>query len=314
MGKLCSKGAQTSTTTAKEEKTNPDPTNPSLIEEEKEITGIDYKSKADEVYDLQETKYNYFQKINFADFLYSLVQYSAENATLEDDYSKINLDFSMNDPFFSETFSTDSFQLFLENKILKHKSILEEVLENEQVSIIFKETFLTVNNGLGLKLSQNEQSKGVEEVDKNTIVKKGNALAYGILYCGGPNYVKVRALFNIFKENDKIKTSDNFSNFLLSVFIIASYGMASARNKLSKFEEIGGIDKEQLKKLLDTSELKDSQNLVTVTNGLIFGPDLSSSLSYEEFRQLFENDSKKRSLFFLLNPSGVRYMLQKNNV
>ena len=38
--------------------------------------------------------------------------------------------------------------------------------------------------------------------------------------------------------------SDNFSDFLLSVFIIASYGMASVRNKLSKFEEIGGIDKE----------------------------------------------------------------------
>jgi hypothetical protein len=299
MGSLCGKKEQT-------------PSN--LIETEKEVTIPTYKSDADKYYDAQENKFNYFKKINFADFLYSLVHFSNENATIEESYEKANVDFSMNDTFFTELFSTDIFQSFLENKILKHKSILEEVLENEQVSIIFKETFLTVNNGLGLKLSQNEQSKGVEEVDKNTIVKKGNALAYGILYCGGPNYVKVRALFNIFKENDKIKTSDNFSNFLLSVFIIASYGMASARNKLSKFEEIGGIDKEQLKKLLDTSELKDSQNLVTVTNGLIFGPDLSSSLSYEEFRQLFENDSKKRSLFFLLNPSGVRYMLQKNNV
>ena len=219
----------------------------------------------------------------------------------------------MNDTFFSENFSTDSFQLFLE-KLLKHKSIVEEVLENEQEVIIFKEAFLNANNSLGLKLSQNAQSKGDEEVDKNEIIKKGDVIAYGILYCGGPNILKIKALFNIFKEKDKIKTSDKFNEFLLSLFIIASYGMASARNKISKFEEIGKIEKETLKNLIDSSELKDSQNLVNVTNGLIFGPDLSVSLSYEQFKELFEENNKEKSLFFLLSPSGVRYMLQKNNV
>lgn len=314
MGKLCSKGAQTSTTTAKEEKTNPDPTNPSLIEEEKEIPGIDYKSKADEVYDLQETKYNYFQKINFADFLYSLVQFSAENATLEDDYSKINLDFSMNDPFFSETFSTDSFQLFLENKILKHKSVYQEAGNNENVTSIFKETFLSVNSALGLKLSQDAKAKGDESADKNTIVKKGDVLPIGLLYCVGANYIKIKALFNIFSTDGIIKSSDKFSEFLLSLFIIASYGMASARNKLSKYGEIGEIEKEKLKELLDTSELKDCQNMVDVTNDLIFGTDRETGLNYADFKNLFNEPDKDKSLAYLLSASGARYMLKKNNV
>ena len=310
MGKLCSKSTQTSTPLLKEENNN---SSPSLIEEEKEIPTIEYESKADEIYTLQENKCNYFKKLNFYDFLYTLVQFSPENATLEDDYSKANLNYSMNDPFFSESFSSDLFQLFLE-KILKHKSIIEEVLENEQAATIFKEAFINANNGLELKLSQNAKSKGDEETEKKEIVKKGDILAYGILFCGGANFVKVRALFNIFKEKDTIKSSDKFSDFLLSLFIVASYGMANARNKISKFEEVGKIEIDELKKLIDSSELKDCQNLVNVTNGLIFGPDLSDSLSYDKFRELFEEDNKKKSLFFILSPSGVRYMLEKNNV
>lgn len=327
MGKLCSRASQTSTTPPdlgeiteekekNEENNNPSittTTSPSLIQEEKEIPTLEYQSKADEIYSLQENKYNYFKKLNFSDFLYSLVQFSQENATLEDDYTKVNLNYSMNDPFFSESFSSDSFQLFLE-KILKHKSIVEEVLENEQVTIIFKEAFLNANNGLELKLSQNAKSKGDEEAEKKTFVKKGDVLAFGILYCGGPNFVKVRALFNIFKEQDTIKSSDKFSDFLLSLFIIASYSMAHARNKISKFEEVGKIEKEELVKLIGSSELKDSQNLVNVANGLIFGPDLKGSLSYDKFRELFEENNKKKSLFFILSPSGIRYMLEKNDV
>ena len=125
---------------------------------------------------------------------------------------------------------------------------------------------MAVNSGLGLKLSQDAKAKGNESADKNSIVKKGDALAYGILYCGGPNFAKVKALFNIFSENKELKSNEKFSNFLLSLFIIPSYGMANARNKLSKFDEIGAVDKEKFKEILDSSELKDCQNLVVVAN------------------------------------------------
>ncbi len=299
MGKLCSKQTQTTS---------------NLIETEKEVSLPSYKSDADKFYELQESKYNYFRKLNYADFLYSLVNFSNENATLEDDYSKTNIDFSMNEPFFGDIFSNDIFQSFLENKVLKHKAIYEEAGNNEKITSIFKEGFLAVNNGLGLKLSQDAKAKGDESADKNTIVKKGDALAYGLLYCVGANFIKIKSLFNIFQENGQLKPSAKLSEFLLALFIIPSYGMASARNKLSKFEEIGAVDKEKLKELLDSSELKDCQNMVEITNKLIFGPNLTTTLSYQNFKDKFEVNDKDHSLAFMLSPSGVRYMLQKNNV
>ena len=299
MGKLCSKQTQTTS---------------NLIETEKEVSLPSYKSDADKFYELQENKYNYFRKLNYADFLYSLVNFSNENATLEDDYSKTNIDFSMNEPFFGDIFSSDIFQSFLENKVLKHKAIYEEAGNNEKITSIFKEGFLAINNGLGLKLAQDAKAKGDESADKNTIVKKGDALAYGLLYCVGANFIKIKSLFNIFQENGQLKPSEKLSEFLLALFIIPSYGMASARNKLSKFEEIGAVDKEKLKELLESSELKDCQNMVEVTNKLIFGPNLTTTLTYQNFKDKFEVNDKDHSLAFMLSPSGVRYMLQKHNV
>lgn len=285
-----------------------------LVEQEKEVSLVSYKSSADSYYNLQEFKYNFFHKMLFQDFLYSLVNFTSENATLEDDYNKSNIQFSMNDSFFTEVFSTDYFQSFIENKILKHKALYAEAGNNERVTSIFKECFLSVNNSLGLKLSQNAQQNGDQNADKNSIVQKKDVIAYGILYCIGPNYVKIKAIYNLFQQNDEIKSSKNFSEFLLSLFIIASYGMASARNKLVKYSEIGEIEKSKLKELLDSSELKDCQHLVEVTNKLLFGEDLSKSYNYQDFKMKFADDNKETSLAFLLSPSGVRFMLQKHNV
>ena len=74
-----------------------------LVEQEKEVSLVSYKSNADSYYNLQENKYNYLHKMLFQDFLYSLVNFTSENATLEDDYNKANIQFSMNDSFFTES-------------------------------------------------------------------------------------------------------------------------------------------------------------------------------------------------------------------
>ena len=299
MGQLCGKKAQATS---------------NLIETEKEITLPSYKSDGDKYYDLQENKYNFLRKINFEDFLYSLVHFSNENATLEDDYQKANINFSMEEPFFCELFSNDIFQSFLENKILKHKAIYAIAGNDEKMTSIFKEGFLAANYGLGVKLAQNAKELGDTNADKNSIIKKGDAIAYGILFCVGANYVKIRALFNLFKKDEILKDSEKLDEFLLSLFIIAGYGMANARNKLSKFDEIGGIEKDKLKELINTSELKDSQNMVQITKKMLFGQDLSVSLNYQNFKDKFELNDKDNSLAFLLSPSGCRYMQQKNNV
>ena len=299
MGQLCAKKTQSTS---------------NMIETEKEISLPSYKSDGDKYYESQENKFNFFRKLNFADYLYSLVHFSSENATLEDNYDKANVNVSMEEPFFCELFSNDIFQSFIENKILKHKAIYELAGSNEKMVSIFKETFLAANNGLGLKLAQSAKEKGDENADKNSIIKKGDAIAYGLLYCAGANYIKIRALFNLFKKDDQLKPSDKFDEFLLSIFIISSYGMVSARNKLSKFEEVGEIEKDKLKELIGTSELKDCQNMVEVTKKMLFGQDLSVGLSYQNFKDKFEVNDKDNSLAFLLTSSGVRYMIQKNNL
>ena len=158
-------------------------------------------------------------------------------------------------------------------------------------------------------MAQNAKEKGDENANKNLIITKGHSIGYGILYCIGANYIKIRALFHLFKEGDILKYSEKLNEFLLSLFLIASYGMASARNKLCKFDEIGEIVKEQLKILIDISGLKDCQHLVDITTKLMFGQNLSVSLNYQNFKDKFGLNDKDNSLAFILSPSGVRYML-----
>lgn len=283
-------------------------------ETEEDITVPTYESLGDEEYSKLEHQINYLQKISVIEYLYSLVNFSNETSTKEDDYSTANIEYSMNNDFYKEELSDILFQSFLENKLLKHKAIIDEASANDEITSIFKDMLMASYNGLALKLYQNAKEKGDESANKSTIVKKSDVLSYGILYCSGSNITKIHILFNLFNSNGIIKISEQFSNFLLSLFLLASYGMANARNKTSKYEVIGGIDSTKLKEIINVSELQDSQHLVDETNKMIFGDDLSASLTYEQFKSKFAKSNKKYSIGFLLSASGVRYMLQQKNV
>jgi hypothetical protein len=303
MGNLCSKGAQSTEASA-----------PVLIPQEKDIKITTYSSEADKYYECQEKKFNYLTKIKFKDYLYSLVNFSNDNATLDDDYSKANLDMSANDAFFNEQFSFDTFQSFIENKILKYKTIYDEALNKERITSIFKTILLQGHRGLGQKLAMDANKKGIENADQSSIITKGYAISFGILFCSGPNYVKIRAIFNLFQEEGNLKSNEKFSQFILALFILASYGMLHVRNQLNDFDEVGAVGRAIVKKLVDTSELKDSQHLVEVTNKLIFGEDLSQSLDYDSFKAKFADENKDTSIAFMLTPSGIRFMQYKHNV
>ena len=82
-------------------------------EGEKEILLFSYTSKADKEFQQLETKYNLLRDIDFQDYMYSLVKFDMENATLKDDYSKGNLKYNFKDSFFKEPMSVDFFQSFL---------------------------------------------------------------------------------------------------------------------------------------------------------------------------------------------------------
>ena len=305
MGKLCSKESQSAESN---NLTKP------LIPQEKDIKIPPYTSEEDKYYKCQEKKFNYFTKIPCKDYLYSLVNFSNDNATLDDDYTKANLDYSANDAFFTEPFFTDSFQSFIENKILKHKNLYDDAINKERVTHIFKIIAMEGHYALGQKLAQDENNKGNNDADRHSMVTKGSALSFGILFCCGPDYIKIRTIFNLFQEDGNLKHNEKFSYFMLSLFILASYGMLHVRNKLGDCEEVGGIEQKLAYKLKDTCELKDSKHLVEVTNKLMFGEDLSQSLSYDNFKLKFIDENKDTSIGFMLNPSGIRFMQHKHNV
>ena len=290
MGKLCSKQVQTTS---------------SQIESEQEVSICSYKSGGDEALKLQENKFNYLSKINFADFLYSLANYSNENATIEFKYDNVNIDYKVTSQEFGEDFSPDVFQSFIENRILKHDNIYNAKID-ESLIAIFKDNLIQNVTALNLKLKQSHSE------DEFQGIRKYHVIPYGLLYCAGANYIKIKALFNLFSEGGAIKSSQMFNEFLLALFLVASYCSIHARNKLGKYDAIGQISKEDLKQLLNAAELKDCQNLVGVANKLIFGEDLSGSLTYEQFKEKFKGSDN--SISFLLSPSGVRSLLEKNNV
>ena len=290
MGKLCSKQVQTTS---------------SQIESEQEVSICSYKSGGDEALKLQENKFNYLNKINFADFLYSLANYSNENATIEFKYDNVNIDYKITSQEFGEDFSPDVFQSFIENRILKHDNIYNAKID-ESLIAIFKDNLIQNVTALNLKLKQSHSE------DEFQGIRKYHVIPYGLLYCAGANYIKIKALFNLFSEGGAIKSSQMFNEFLLALFLVASYCSIAARNKLGKYDAIGQISKEDLKQLLNAAELKDCQNLVGVANKLIFGEDLSGSLTYEQFKEKFKGSDN--AISFLLSPSGVRNLIEKNNV
>ena len=300
MGKLCTKEAQS------DERI--------LVPQENEVSIPKYQSDGDKYYEKQEKKYNYLTKMLFQDYLHSLINFSSDNSTLEDDYSNVKLDYSANDAFYGETFSSDSFQSFIENKILKHRILFEEAENNEETTTIFKTFLLETYNSLRQKLIQDVKSKGSEVADDDSIITKGLLIPIAILHCAGPNYVKIRTIFNLFQEGGNLKQSEKLNNFLLALFLNAGYCQLHVRNKLQKYDIIGGIEKNVLVELKDTAELKDSQHLVEVTNKLIFGEDLSQSLDYGAFKVKFGDDNKDTSLGFMLSASGIRFMQKKHNV
>ena len=157
MGKLCSKGVQSEVS--------------DLVPKEAEISIPTYKSDADKFLEGQEKKFNLLTKILFQDYLYSLANFSSENATLEDDYTKNTLEYSSNDAFYSESISSDYFQSFIENKLLKHKLLYDDAESNEKTTSIFKSFLLESYKGLGKKLSQDINQKGNEAVDENNVIQ-----------------------------------------------------------------------------------------------------------------------------------------------
>lgn len=284
----------------------------SVVESENELPLPSYKSDADNDFKLIENKFNFLRDLRFNDFFHALVNFSDQTATLEENYLNMTYEHSANDPFYETSFSIYEFQSFLENKILKHESLYEKAGNDERATSIFKEILFGAYDGLATRLAKEAKEKdGNTTLDKTNVIKKKHVISFGILYCFS-NIAKVHMIFNLFKSGEVIGYSEKFSDFLLSLFILGSYGLANARYKTSKYEEVGSIDQNNLREYLQIFELKDSQNLVNITNKKIFGENLTDQLSYENFKAKFNKSDD--SIGYILNASGIRDMQKLNNV
>ena len=108
--------------------------------------------------------------------------------------------------------------------------------KDETISTIFRDKFLEIYRGVQQILRKYLK-------DKTFVLKKYHILAIGLIYCGGRNREKINFLFDCFKKDDgKLINSDEFKEFIKTVFLIPSYGLVAARRKLGKkYENIGEL-------------------------------------------------------------------------
>lgn len=279
------------------------------IETEREISIPSFSSNADKELSKLESNYNLLREITFSDFVCALTRFNMSNATVPEDYSNKPKSYSRDAEYYNESFTSDMFQSFIENKVFKHPQIYTKAGENETLAGICKDTLLEVHKALASKLKQYAKDNNLPK--EEDVIKKYHIMAIGLLYCSGSNISKIRFLFDLFSESQKFSKSEALKSFLLGLYIIPAYCMIFARNKIgTKFSEIGEFDKATLKGLLDACELKDSIHLVDVTLESVFPFD--QGMNYEQFKHLFAR--KEESVGWLLTAKGVRALLEKNNV
>ena len=272
---------------------------------EKEIKFLDYKSTYNDLLEIIDNQYNFFTYISLIEYMNLLEYYTVETSTIAFEGNMRN-NFSSNDKFLTQTLTIDEFQSFIENKIL-NISVLTDIIEknNEQISI-FKGAFIEIFNSLLLKLKQNYPDKEFESISKRDLI------AIGLLYCDSNNIDKIKVFFDIFKnENQKFTSTPELDEFLLCLFLISSYCMISARKKASSDNsQIPVLNKEDLIKMINVSELKDCQNLIKIFNENFFKKN--DNYSWEEFKTLFVN--KNTGFGWIFSSNGIRLKLEENNI
>ena len=258
-------------------------------------------------------KINYLRNIDFNDYMISLTKFSIENADLSDNYNKIKYTYSAKDEFYNESFNIESLQSFIESKILKHKNVYEKAFHSDnsyERTLMFKDFLFNLHKACIPKIKQFliENGTNEEDINENTIMKKNAAIIYGIFFCGGDDWLKVKIFFNLFKQEEKLKKSEDLTNFLLLSFIMATYSMCYSRNQLSKYSALGEVDKELMGDAMKHFQVETSKKVVEYTNKLLFGNEQGNELIYDQFRQKCQSNEKNESVSFIFNARGIRNM------
>ena len=263
---------------------------------EPDISPQKYESTYDGFYQDIEKNYNVLTYIQLIDYMNLLENFTLETATVPF-AGQLKTQFSRNDAFLSQEMSVDEFQSFIENKLYQINEIKDIKANNEVMMDNFKGIARNIFDGLELKLKQNFKVQSYNMTKKILI-------PLGVIFCASNVIEKVKLIFDLFKNGaNKFTKSDELNLYLIASFLTSSYCIINARHKLNK------MDNENLKKCLNTSELKDSQNLVKVFNETFFDKE---ELTWEEFKEKF--NKKDEGFQWLLSSKGTRKLLEENNV
>ena len=272
---------------------------------EKEISIKDYYSENDKQLELIETKFNFFSYVQLVEYANLLEEFSFETSTLVTD-EPMRTNFNSNDLFLTKEMSSEEFQSFIENKIFNLEEIYEMISNNKEIATIFKLLCIEIYKALEEKL---EYSK--IENKKTGLINKRNLLAIGILFCSCENIEKIKLFFDIFKNDDELFCQTNeLDNFLLTLFLVGSYCLISARNKIND-DKLGitKLEKENLKQLVSCAELKDCENLVKIFNESFFKQE---KYNWKEFKNKFEDIDN--GFGWVITSKGIRRKLEQNNI
>lgn len=273
-----------------------------LAKGEQEIDFAEYTSSNDKLVQKIEQNYNLLTHLQLYYYLNHLDTFSIETATLKMDPKQFKTEFSSKGEF-DKLITVDEFQSFLENRILKEKELYTMAGEDESLSSTFKDILLGVYNDLSMKVGQ---YRG----ENKPTLKKLHLIPLALLFCISTNIAKIKLFFDLFAEDGKLKQSKELDEFVISLFITASFCMVSSRIKLGKRnQKIGAVEANEAKKAVSCSELKDNQEVLKVFKETFFKKD---ELTFDEVKSLFEN--KKEGFGWMFNSKGVRNMLEKHNI
>ena len=273
-----------------------------LAKGEQEIDFAEYTSSNDKLVQKIEQNYNLLTHLQLYYYLNHLDTFSIETATLKMDPKQFKTEFSSKGEF-DKLITVDEFQSFLENRILKEKELYTMAGEDESLSSTFKDILLGVYNDLSMKVGQ---YRG----ENKPTLKKLHLIPLALLFCISTNIAKIKLFFDLFAEDGKLKQSKELDEFVISLFITASFCMVSSRIKLGKRnQKIGAGEANEAKKAVSCSELKDNQEVLKVFKETFFKKD---ELTFDEVKSLFEN--KKEGFGWMFNSKGVRNMLEKHNI
>lgn len=273
---------------------------------EKDVSLPAYTSAIDKDVELIENNYMFLKQVPFEDYVYSLSKFSMNNATLKDDYTEKIANFSSKDPWFNEEMSEDNFQVFIDNKIVKHPAIYNKLAGDETKCSIFKDIMIKLYKKLNDKIKRGNE---------NFVFAKEHALIPGLLFCKSDNNTKIKFLFDLFSENSKfVKTSD-FSDFQYAIYLAASYVILAIRVDLSgNYNEFVELDNNRIKTLLDACQEKDCKHLVEVIDSKFFTAEGTTEYYLQDFKGLFMKSNKDENFGFILTTKGIRHFLELNNV